>query len=606
VSRLRRLLALAIVAPFAVAGFALAYWTAHGTGTASAAAATFTAPSGVQGTTSIGSSSVSVSWTAGALSSGTAPQGYYVVRKNTSTNTTSPACGSSATSPVSGTSCSDTSVASGTYTYAVTAVYHSWTAVSAASGPVTVQGDATPPTSSATSPAATKASSFTVSYTASDNPGGRGLAKVELYVKTPTDSSFSKAATNSNPSGSGTFDYTPAAGPGSYAFYTRATDQAGNTETTSAAQTTTVYDTTAPSSSVSGPQYANGSNIAVTYTAADSGGSGPAKVELWMRKGTSGAYSLAATDSSPGASGTLTANTGATGSANDGSYQFYSVAYDKAGNVEAAPASQDATVVRDTVAPSGGSITYTDGYRTTASVTFTLQDGTDAGSGIATKAVQRRTATLSATDGTCGPYGSFAALASNASPDGTVTSGNCYQYQYVVTDAAGNATTYTSTSTAKVDTVAPAIQSVSAFQSNGTTTGNGLMEAGDKLVVVFNKAITGLSTANVTVTESKNFSQSQNSVMLLITGLTTASDTGSSSYIASQQSGTRSYSCTGGTGVLSADGKTYTVTLGSSCSGQASPAASSGALKLAPDTTVKDFAGATPPTFTTAAAFKLF
>ena len=45
---------------------------------------------------------------------------------------------------------------------------------------------------------------------------------------------------------SGSFNYPLAAGEGSYSFYTIATDNAGNAETTTTAQTTTNYDTTPP------------------------------------------------------------------------------------------------------------------------------------------------------------------------------------------------------------------------------------------------------------------------------------------------------------------------------------------------------------------------
>ncbi len=113
----------------------------------------------------------------------------------------------------------------------------------------------------------------------------------------------------------------------------------------------------------------------------------------------------------------------------------------------------------DTTAPSGGSITYTDGYYTTTSVALTTSDGTDSGSGIdtTTRTVQRKSATLSA--GSCGSYGSFSTITPSGSypsyTDTTVSSGNCYQYRYQVSDVVGNQATYTSTNTAKVDTAAP-------------------------------------------------------------------------------------------------------------------------------------------------------
>ncbi len=62
--------------------------------------------------------------------------------------TVSAACGSSGTSPLPGiaVACDDTGVASGTYTYRVTALYRTWTAPSVPSPPVTVEVDTTPPT----------------------------------------------------------------------------------------------------------------------------------------------------------------------------------------------------------------------------------------------------------------------------------------------------------------------------------------------------------------------------------------------------------------------------------------------------------------------------
>src|SRR5439155_11429408 len=116
------------------------------------------------------------------------------------------------------------------------------------------------------------------------------------------------------------------------------------------------------------------------------------------------------------------------------------------------------TVTADGAGPSGGSVGYTDGYRTVASVALTLADGADAGSGLDTtnELLQRADATLSG--GTCGTYSAYATIATHpplSTSDATVTSGHCYTYRYVVSDKVGNQTTYTSTSVAKVDTNAP-------------------------------------------------------------------------------------------------------------------------------------------------------
>lgn len=113
----------------------------------------------------------------------------------------------------------------------------------------------------------------------------------------------------------------------------------------------------------------------------------------------------------------------------------------------------------DSTVPTGGSITYTDGYYISASVDLTVGDGTDAGSGIntSTRIVQRADAILS--DGTCGSYGSFAAITPTGSypslTDATVASGNCYKYKYLVSDNSANQATYTSANVVKVDTGNP-------------------------------------------------------------------------------------------------------------------------------------------------------
>ena len=64
------------------------------------------------------------------------------------------------------------------------------------------------PTSAASAPSSATAGSVSVSYTAADNQGGSGLAKVDLYVEAPGRPSYSKVATDNTPGGSGTFNYT--------------------------------------------------------------------------------------------------------------------------------------------------------------------------------------------------------------------------------------------------------------------------------------------------------------------------------------------------------------------------------------------------------------
>ena len=127
----------------------------------------------------------------------------------------------------------------------------------------------------------------------------------------------------------------------------------------------------------------------------------------------------------------------------------------------------------DLSAPSGGSVTYTDGYTNTTSVSGSVGDGSDSASGINTsnRTLQRKTATL--TDNVCGSYGSYETIASSLSypsfTDTSVSNGHCYQYRYLTSDVAGNQTTYTSSNTIKVDTTSPTISSVNSSTQTAST-----------------------------------------------------------------------------------------------------------------------------------------
>ena len=137
VGALRRvgLVALVVAGFLLVAGVAMAYWSSAGTGTASASTGTLNAPTAV---TASGVGSVTVSWTGSTGT--TAPQGYYVVRTRTSDGVTTPACGTSRTALTasSSTSCTDTGVPAGTFTYAGHAVVGGWTATSVSSASLTI------------------------------------------------------------------------------------------------------------------------------------------------------------------------------------------------------------------------------------------------------------------------------------------------------------------------------------------------------------------------------------------------------------------------------------------------------------------------------------
>ncbi|MFA5828688.1 MAG: Ig-like domain-containing protein [Candidatus Shapirobacteria bacterium] len=141
----------------------------------------------------------------------------------------------------------------------------------------------------------------------------------------------------------------------------------------------------------------------------------------------------------------------------DGVYTLKYFSTDTNGVAES-PKTASNTVKIDTTPPSGGSLSYNDGFYVNPSVSFTAVDGTDSGSGIDTssRVFYRRLATM--TDQICGSYGSWSTIdLSGTYPnysDDTVVLGNCYQYKYDVGDNLANETTYTSNNTAKIEDIA--------------------------------------------------------------------------------------------------------------------------------------------------------
>jgi hypothetical protein len=290
--------------------------------------------------------------------------------------------------------------------------------------------DGTAPTSSASSPQYSRAGSLAVSYTAADNSGGSGLAKVDLYAKGPGDVSYAKVATDSTPSGSGSFNYTATNGDGTYSFYTIATDKAGNAEGAPAgADSTTLLQTTAPTSQASSPQYANTTGFTVTYSAS-AGGSGLAKVDLYAKGPGDAGYTKVATDSTPSGSGSL----GYTATKGHGTYSFYTIATDKAGNAESAPASTDTTTLLDTTAPSSQAQSPATSTSLKFTVPYIASDGT--GSGLATVDLYAKGPNDSSYD----KVATQAAPATSGSFSYTAPEGNgTYSFYTIATDNVGNA-----------------------------------------------------------------------------------------------------------------------------------------------------------------------
>jgi large repetitive protein len=193
---------------------------------------------------------------------------------------------------------------------------------------------------------------------------------------------------------------------------------------------------------------------------------------VYVRPGTAGGFTVTASSNDP-ESGTASYGFPALGSGwtSSGSGDARAYAFDASAADPSEPNNVTATngagltsdptsfaVTLDGNAPTGGSVSYTDGFRNVGSVTVTLDDGTDAGSGVNTSSevLERSVGTLSG--GACTGFTAFAPLATDPSlsyADGSLASGHCYAYRYVVEDRLGNSTTYTSAAVVKVDLDAP-------------------------------------------------------------------------------------------------------------------------------------------------------
>src|SRR5204863_195021 len=208
---------------------------------------------------------------------------------------------------------------------------------------VDVRIDTVKPVSSASGPnQVTNSSPFTINYSASDAAPSSSLDKVELWVKGPSASVYSLADTDTSPDTSQSFSYAPA-GEGTYSFYTRAFDKAGNAEVPPGApdaQVTVLCDTTAPVTSNDAPGGWQNHDVTVTLSPTDSGPAGGVSgVDKTYYKVDAGSFVV-------GSSVLIAAPAD---HSKDGVHTITYYSTDKAGNVEA---NQSVDVRIDTVRPS--------------------------------------------------------------------------------------------------------------------------------------------------------------------------------------------------------------------------------------------------------------
>ncbi len=228
-----KVVAASTLALLAVSVAAWAFLTALGIGFGSASAASLAAPTNVTVPSTVSGSTVHVSWTA-PTPPGSGTVSYYVQRYAGATP--SAACGTSPSSLITATSCDDTGVLTGTYTYKVTALWRTWTKQSAESGSVAVQSDGTPPvTTIAISPSSPNGSNgwykgTAPTFTLSATDSGSGVANTFYKIDSGSEQTYASAVTI--PEGQHTISYW-------------STDNAGNTESTHTTATIKV-DTVAP------------------------------------------------------------------------------------------------------------------------------------------------------------------------------------------------------------------------------------------------------------------------------------------------------------------------------------------------------------------------
>jgi chitobiase/beta-hexosaminidase-like protein len=170
------------------------------------------------------------------------------------------------------------------------------------------------------------------------------------------------------------------------------------------------------------------------------------------------------------------------------------------------------TVMPDTTAPTGQAVALTGGPNyTTLSVPLSLTTPApgplvDAGAGLdpASGELWRAAATLSG--GTCGTFGAPVkiqgpAVLPAAFADTTVSSSNCYQYTYKISDFVGNQSTSSASAVAKVSTVGPTVTDTAPTEVSGA---NDQYWSSVSDTLFFRPAATGSFTLNANASDSSS------------------------------------------------------------------------------------------------------
>jgi hypothetical protein len=429
----------------ALVGAAFAFWASTDASNPAAAVADSVQGGNTPTLGGVSGSDVTLNWAAATTAGGSAVGGYTVSRYSVSTGGTPTAATGGCSGTVTALTCTEQSVPDGTWYYTVTPKIALWAGAESARRSVTV--DTVTPVTTDNS-ASIGSGWFNVTKTVTLTPtdtGGSGVAATYYTTdgSTPTTSSSQGTSVVLSTDGVYTVKYF-------------SVDTVGNTESVKTAGTAIHIDKTNPTpATLTIPSFIkNGQALtnAATDPTVNGVSSGVASVSYYYCSGASCTPGILIGTSSTGPNYSVTWSTQPA----DGAYRVQAVVTDVAGNTGS---SSIVSTTVDNTAPAGGSVSYTNGYFTTASVSVALANGTDGGSGINTATTQLQRASTTLTNGSCGTFGSFTNVGSAgpSSPyaDTSVISGNCYQYEYVVSDNAGNTATYTSGNVAKVDTTAP-------------------------------------------------------------------------------------------------------------------------------------------------------
>jgi len=351
--------------------------------------------------------------------------------------------------------------------------------------------DNTAPTATMTNPGSPITGSKTFDGTSTDT-GGSGVASLKFQVSPIGTGTWSDMCTDSSSPYSCSYD-TSGLADGQYDFRSLATDNAGNTAT-STVYSGAIVDNTAPTVSVTDPGAYLKGTVTVDATAGDGAGSGILNVKIQRSPAGAGTWTDICTDTtSPYQCSWNT--TGVT----DGLYDLRAVATD---NISLSGTSSTVTNRRvDNTAPTA-TMNDPGAYLagTTVSLTASASDG---GSGVASVKIQRSPAGAGTWTDVCtdttSPY--------SCSFDSTGVSDGLYDFRAISADNATNSTTSATVTNRRVDNTAPTagltdpgspLAGTKTLNATGTDGGSGVAN------VQIQRAPTGTSTWTTICTDTSS------------------------------------------------------------------------------------------------------